>query len=153
MYGRHRPQLIVSEPLVKPNPRCYICRNSYISLKIDTESSTVQDLIDLLEENSLTDVEIQESGRWVPRRLQRPFISLSFHGFVLTGAPDHCFSSLHRIESYTTRISMIMLQKLCQVCSSQTGNSWRLLMKTTAKSSSILSMRKCCSIGRIGVVL
>ncbi|KAG0211428.1 E1 ubiquitin-activating protein uba2 [Mortierella sp. GBA30] len=63
VYGRHRPQLIVSEALAKPNPRCYICRNSYIGLKIDTEKSTVQDLIDLLEEHSLTDVEIQENGR------------------------------------------------------------------------------------------
>ncbi|KAG0225393.1 E1 ubiquitin-activating protein uba2 [Mortierella sp. GBA43] len=63
VYGRHRPQVIVSEPLAKPNPRCYICRNSFVSLKIDTETSTVQDLINLLEENSLTDVEIQENGR------------------------------------------------------------------------------------------
>ncbi|KAF9136095.1 E1 ubiquitin-activating protein uba2 [Mortierella sp. 14UC] len=63
VYGRHRPQLIVSEPLAKPNPKCYICRNSYISLKIDTEKSTVQDLITLLEENSLQEVEIQENGR------------------------------------------------------------------------------------------
>lgn len=63
MYGRHRPQLIVSEPLAKPNPKCYICRNSYIGLKIDTEKSTVQDLVSLLEENSLQDVEIQENGR------------------------------------------------------------------------------------------
>ncbi|KAF9095607.1 E1 ubiquitin-activating protein uba2 [Mortierella sp. AD031] len=63
VYGRHRPQLIVSEPLAKPNPKCYICRNSYIGLKIDTEKSTVQDLVSLLEENSLQDVEIQENGR------------------------------------------------------------------------------------------
>ncbi|KAG0380486.1 E1 ubiquitin-activating protein uba2 [Mortierella sp. AD032] len=63
VYGRHRPQLIVSEPLAKPNPKCYICRNSYIGLKIDTEKSTVQDLISLLEENSLQEVEIQENGR------------------------------------------------------------------------------------------
>ncbi|KAF9990113.1 E1 ubiquitin-activating protein uba2 [Mortierella antarctica] len=63
VYGRHRPQLIVSEPLAKPNPRCYICRNSYIGLKIDTEKSTVQDLINLFEEHSLRDVEIQENGR------------------------------------------------------------------------------------------
>ncbi|KAF9155769.1 E1 ubiquitin-activating protein uba2 [Linnemannia schmuckeri] len=63
VYGRHRPQLIVSEPLAKPNPKCYICRYSYIGLKIDTEKSTVQDLISLLEENSLQDVEIQENGR------------------------------------------------------------------------------------------
>ncbi|KAF9355250.1 E1 ubiquitin-activating protein uba2 [Mortierella sp. AD094] len=63
VYGRHRPQLIVSEPLAQPNPKCYICRNPYIGLKIDTQVSTVQDLIDLLEENSLTDIEIQENGR------------------------------------------------------------------------------------------
>ncbi|KAF9290599.1 E1 ubiquitin-activating protein uba2 [Mortierella alpina] len=63
VYGRHRPQLIVSEPLAKPNLRCYICRNSYIGLKIDTEKSTVQDLINLFEEHSLRDVEIQENGR------------------------------------------------------------------------------------------
>ncbi|OAQ26113.1 putative ubiquitin-like activating enzyme [Linnemannia elongata AG-77] len=63
VYGRHRPQLIVSEPLAKPNPKCYICRNSYIGLKIDTVKSTVQDLISLLEENSLQEVEIQENGR------------------------------------------------------------------------------------------
>ncbi|KAF9431553.1 E1 ubiquitin-activating protein uba2 [Entomortierella beljakovae] len=63
VYGRHRPQLIVSEPLAKPNPKCYICRNSYIGLKIDTASSTVQDVIDLFEENSLIDIEIQENGR------------------------------------------------------------------------------------------
>ncbi|KAF9172262.1 E1 ubiquitin-activating protein uba2 [Mortierella sp. AD011] len=63
VYGRHRPQLIVSEPLAQPNPKCYICRNSYIGLKIDTKDSTVQSLIDLLEENSLTDIEIQENGR------------------------------------------------------------------------------------------
>ncbi|KAF9920250.1 E1 ubiquitin-activating protein uba2 [Linnemannia zychae] len=63
VYGRHRPQLIVSELLAKPNPKCYICRNSYIGLKIDTAKSTVQDLISLLEENSLQDVEIQENGR------------------------------------------------------------------------------------------
>ncbi|KAF9189556.1 E1 ubiquitin-activating protein uba2 [Haplosporangium sp. Z 767] len=63
VYGRHRPQLLVSEPLAKPNPRCYICRNSYIGLKIDTERSTVQDLINLLEDHSLIDVEIQENGR------------------------------------------------------------------------------------------
>ncbi|KAF9551989.1 E1 ubiquitin-activating protein uba2 [Mortierella hygrophila] len=63
VYGRHRPQLIVSEPLAKPNPKCYICRNSYIGLKIDTEKSTVQDLVSLLEENSLQDAEIQENGR------------------------------------------------------------------------------------------
>ncbi|KAF9983446.1 E1 ubiquitin-activating protein uba2 [Modicella reniformis] len=63
VYGRHRPQLIISEPLAKPNPKCYICRNSYIALKIDTETSTIQDLINLLEENSLMDIEIQESGR------------------------------------------------------------------------------------------
>ncbi|KAG0291589.1 E1 ubiquitin-activating protein uba2 [Dissophora globulifera] len=30
VYGRHRPQLIVSEPLAKPNPKCYICRKSVI---------------------------------------------------------------------------------------------------------------------------
>ncbi|KAI1313827.1 E1 ubiquitin-activating protein uba2 [Mortierella claussenii] len=65
VYGRHRPQLIVSEPLAKPNPRCYICRNSYIALKVDTEKTTVQDLINLLEEHSLNDIEIQESGRVV----------------------------------------------------------------------------------------
>jgi ubiquitin-like 1-activating enzyme E1 B len=53
----------VSEPLAKPNPKCYICRNSYIGLKIDTEKSTVQDLISLLEENAVQDVEIQENGR------------------------------------------------------------------------------------------
>ncbi|KAF9114521.1 E1 ubiquitin-activating protein uba2 [Mortierella sp. AM989] len=63
IYGRHRPQLIVSEPLAQPNPKCYICRNSYIGLKIDTAVSTVQDLIDIFEENSLTDIEIQENGR------------------------------------------------------------------------------------------
>ncbi|ORZ10296.1 hypothetical protein BCR41DRAFT_378361 [Lobosporangium transversale] len=63
VYGRHRPQLIVSEPLAKPNPKCYICRNSYIVLKIDTSKSTVQDLIDLLESNSLVELEIQENGR------------------------------------------------------------------------------------------
>ncbi|KAI8600010.1 putative ubiquitin-like activating enzyme [Dissophora ornata] len=62
-YGGHRQHLIVSEPLAKPNPKCYICRNSCIGLKIDTEKSTVQDLINLLEDNSLIDVEIQESGR------------------------------------------------------------------------------------------
>ncbi|KAI7823790.1 hypothetical protein BC939DRAFT_397013 [Gamsiella multidivaricata] len=51
------------DAISKPNPKCYICRNSYIALKIDTEKSTVQDLINLLEENSLSDVEIQEGGR------------------------------------------------------------------------------------------
>ncbi|KAF9324903.1 E1 ubiquitin-activating protein uba2, partial [Podila minutissima] len=63
VYGGHRPQLIVSEPLAKPNQECYVCRNSYIGLQIDTQKSTVQDLIDCLEENSLTDIEINENGR------------------------------------------------------------------------------------------
>ncbi|KAG0311885.1 E1 ubiquitin-activating protein uba2 [Dissophora globulifera] len=63
VYGRHRPQLIVSEPLAKPNPKCYICRNSYLAIKTDTKTTTVQDLIDLLEGYSISDVEIQESGR------------------------------------------------------------------------------------------
>lgn len=63
MYGGHRPQLIVSEPLAKPNQECYVCRNSYVGLQIDTQKSTVQDLIDCLEENSLSDIEINENGR------------------------------------------------------------------------------------------
>ncbi|KAF9583516.1 E1 ubiquitin-activating protein uba2 [Lunasporangiospora selenospora] len=63
VYGRQRPQLIVNEPLSKPNPKCYICRNSYVGLKVDTISCTVQDLIDLLEEHSMNDIEIQENGR------------------------------------------------------------------------------------------
>ncbi|KAG0044685.1 E1 ubiquitin-activating protein uba2 [Gryganskiella cystojenkinii] len=63
VYGGHRPQLIVSEPLAKPNPKCYICRNSYIGLKIDTMTSTVQDFVTILEDSGLTDVEIQENGR------------------------------------------------------------------------------------------
>ncbi|KAF9394541.1 E1 ubiquitin-activating protein uba2 [Podila verticillata] len=63
VYGGHRPQLIVSEPLAKPNQECYVCRNSYIGLQIDTHKSTVQDLIDCLEENSLSDIEINENGR------------------------------------------------------------------------------------------
>ncbi|KAF8964605.1 E1 ubiquitin-activating protein uba2 [Entomortierella lignicola] len=63
VYGGQRPQLIVSEPLAQPNPKCYICRNSYIGLKIDTRVGTVQDLINYLEENSLNDIEIQENGR------------------------------------------------------------------------------------------
>lgn len=59
-----RDQLLISEKLAKPNPRCYICRNSYIGLKIDTTTSTVQDFVSILEDSGMTDVEIQENGRY-----------------------------------------------------------------------------------------
>ncbi|KAF9972829.1 E1 ubiquitin-activating protein uba2 [Actinomortierella ambigua] len=62
-YGRNRPKLIIQEPLAKPNPKCYICRNTFLDLRINADKFTVQDLVSALQENGMEEVEIQENGR------------------------------------------------------------------------------------------
>ncbi|KAG0240324.1 E1 ubiquitin-activating protein uba2 [Actinomortierella wolfii] len=62
-YGRNRPKLIIQEPLAKPNPKCYVCRNTFVDLRVNVDTFTVDDLIKLLEEQGMLEVEIQENGR------------------------------------------------------------------------------------------
>ncbi|KAG0229052.1 E1 ubiquitin-activating protein uba2 [Actinomortierella wolfii] len=62
-YGRNRPKLIIQEPLAKPNPKCYVCRNTFVDLRVNVDTFTVDNLIKLLEEQGMLEVEIQENGR------------------------------------------------------------------------------------------
>ncbi|KAF9165837.1 E1 ubiquitin-activating protein uba2 [Actinomortierella ambigua] len=62
-YGRNRPKLIIQEPLAKPNPRCYVCRNTFLDLRINADKFTVKNLVNVLQENGMEEVEIQENGR------------------------------------------------------------------------------------------
>src|SRR6185295_5063324 len=58
--GARRPQIFPSESLLKPNPSCAICRNTHVSLKINTKTTTLRAFLETIVQRQDDQMDTEE---------------------------------------------------------------------------------------------
>jgi hypothetical protein len=65
-YGGDRKQLITNEQVEPPSAACLICSNTYLSLEVNTQKTTLGFLIDEIIQNKLNipgEIMVEEGSR------------------------------------------------------------------------------------------